>query len=210
MIEKYSAPVAQLLTVGMPEDQWRKPADYVQLYGLTAEHLPELLVLMKDESLYEIGEPENYAPIHGHRAAAQLGGLTVFPALLELLLDPAEEENEFLQDDMVVFFAQCGPTILPELQKALKRHQSHVLVYGCLMDTIVKMTQVHPSTHHECVQIFIHLMQKYKKQDDVFNGFLLSGLLKLKAVEAISIIRQAFAFDKIDSSFKAYRSGMGA
>ena len=72
--QKYSDPVAQLLTLGEPVDlTWLE----YETQGIHAEHIPELIRLVEDHALrWESPEDESaiYAPVHAWRALGHAGG----------------------------------------------------------------------------------------------------------------------------------------
>ncbi|MGE5682623.1 MAG: hypothetical protein ACM34K_17280, partial [Bacillota bacterium] len=52
---------------------------------------------------------------------------------------------------------------------------------------------------NNCITILTEQLQSYSKNDPLVNGFLVSALVDLNAVESIDIIRQAYKARRVDT-----------
>ncbi|MDE3088600.1 MAG: hypothetical protein KGJ80_04360, partial [Chloroflexota bacterium] len=63
-----------------------------------------------------------------------------------------------------------------------------------------KIAQKFPDSRAECVAAITRQLERFTDNDPALNGFLLSDLLDLGAVEAAPVIERAFAAKKVDAS----------
>src|SRR4051812_31655348 len=119
----YSPPVDQLLKIGRPIGINTK-SDYAAL-GLGHEHVPDLIRLMKDETLFE-KEPEAYAQIHAWRALAQLQAREAIEPLLDLVAKNVVEEDyrEWLFEEGPVVLGSFGPEVIPLVVARIDRQKA--------------------------------------------------------------------------------------
>ena len=68
----YQQPVSELLAIGRPKGIRGKWFDYVEAYGFSQDHVPELVRLASEEDLNWQDDDECYAPIHAYRTLGQL------------------------------------------------------------------------------------------------------------------------------------------
>ena len=70
-----------------------------------------------------------------------------------------------------------------------------------------------PQVRDECVALLTTLLSQYEQFSDDLNGFLIFGLVKLKATEAIDLIEQVFtsgkASDEMNGSWAAIQVKLG-
>ena len=73
-LHHYQPPVDQLLSYGNPGTPTAEWPDYVGEFGLTAEHIPDLIRMATDRklNLANVDSLEVWAPLHAWRALGQL------------------------------------------------------------------------------------------------------------------------------------------
>src|SRR5574338_1023841 len=105
--ETYSDAVASLLEIGVPQYEW---PDYAALYGLTAEHIPELIRMATDESTMEEDSSSLsvFSNIHAWRALGQLRAVEAAPALVGLFGWIDKYDDEWADDDLPEAVALIG------------------------------------------------------------------------------------------------------
>ena len=128
---------------------------------------------------------------------------TIEPLLA--LLDRAQElDDEWMQEDFPEVFGLLGPAILAPLAAHIADPSRAEFARIYAMDGIEHIGTQHPEARDEAVQILMrqleHFEDEQEKEEDIYeiNGFLVSNLVKLKAIEAAPLIERAFAADRID------------
>ncbi len=196
-LEIYSYPVNQLLTF----DDYIKIKDetnYIEKFGFTPEHIPELIRMAVDPEL-NWGDSENleiWAPIHAWRSLGELRAEEAIEPLIFIF--DALEDIDWTSTEMPIVFGQIGPAAIPSLAAYLDNpgpDEYHLEIAGSCLRAI---GTEHPESRDECVKIITEKLEKFQENDPGLNGFLLVNLIELKAVESASVIQSAFAADCID------------
>jgi hypothetical protein len=209
--DDYAPPVDRLLTYGtaklVPAGDW---PDYIQEFGLTTEHIPDLIHLATDRDLNEgAGDgPELWGPIHAWRALGQLRA----GAAIEPLLSLFDMENDWVTEEIPDVYGRLGSAAIPSLTAYLEDPNRDKWGRFTAANCLVKIGQQHPDARSECVAILTRQLAvspdaagtdaDAADAADVaeFNGFLVDDLINLKAVEALPAIEQVFAADVVDES----------
>ncbi len=196
----YQPPVSALLTLGRPMDRdFSEWTDYVETYGFTPAHIPELIRLFKDETFLntEPGkQPEPYAFIHAMRALGQLRDETALNFLIELA--ETEDEIDWVWEDVPYAIALMGPSVLPRLEASLERTSREMLTALTIAACVEKVAELHPEAKDTCVAILTRRLEHAADNDEGLNGSLISTLIDLKAVDALPVIEKAFATNNVD------------
>ena len=197
--QNYSAPVAQLLSLGEPDlEDW---LNYESL-GLQAEHIPELIRLVDDHALrWESPEddPVIYAAVHAWRALGQLKAEAAAPALVGLLEGVDTQWDEAASEELPEVFGRLGPACIPSLAEYLaKPYQENFWGAVTAAEALVKIGELYPETKPECIQAISQQLEYYLENDATLNGFTISHLATLKASQAGALVERAFAAGKVD------------
>jgi hypothetical protein len=199
----YSAPVAQLLTLGEPEGGEPKEwLNYLEL-GFTAEDVPELLrlSLAVDELWDEEAETENvegYAPYHAWRVLGQLRAEAAIEPLLTLFKNWGE--NEWVMEELPQVYSLLGTAALPALADFIADHSNAEWPRVNASSSIETIGQGSPEARALAVDILSKQLETFHATEYELNGFLIGDLVKLKAKEAAPLIERAFAAEAVDES----------
>ncbi|HKB05357.1 MAG TPA: hypothetical protein VKD90_24245 [Gemmataceae bacterium] len=202
MEPEFSPAVAALMKVGRPENpDWRK---YSAL-GITAEHIPEIrrILLSPEYDLLPPELPEVYAKIHAWRALAELGAPEVVPLLLERFDETTTDEDfdDWLTDDFSRVAARIGPMALDPLIEYLndpsKRGDNRMSV----AHAIAAVGRDHPDARPRALDVLVSCLQKWSENPVDLNTGLVSGLMDLRAQEAMPLIREAMEDGAVDEFF---------
>ena len=195
----YLEPVATLLTLGRtPLDQipW---VDY-QRYGLTLEHVPELLRLMVDRQFDECeeDEPELWALYHAWRALGQLRAEAAIPVLVGML-DQADDEggNEWVMDELPLVLAMIGPTVFPAVDAYARSVAKGAWGRNTACAALVALAGSFPEMRDACVQSLTAVLTHYAANDEFLNAMVISNLVDLNAAEAAPVMQAAFAANRV-------------
>ena len=202
-VTSYPPPVDKLLTlgdgrkVGTNVKEW---SIYLEL-GLGPEHIPDLIRMATDEELrWTYSDTlEVWAPIHAWRALGQLRAEAPIEPLLSLL-DEAEDGDDWVLEELPEVYGMIGPAAIPAITWYIADENhldwARITAIGCLE----KIGTMHPDSRDTCVAFFIRRLELCKDDDPTVNGFVISSLIDLKALEAAPAIERAFAADSVDLS----------
>ena len=199
-IYNYAPPVSELLSLGYPRQRPRW-VDYPAL-GLTEEHVPELIRMLQDEDLHWAdGESDEvWAPLHTWRALGALRAEAAIEPLVALLPWIDDYDDDWLIDDLPDIFAQIGEPAVPALGIFLADDRYGLWARVTAAGSLGKIGQAHPEAREVCVAALSTQLAHFNTVDEELNGFIVSALVDLKAVEAAPVMEQAFAADKVDIS----------
>ncbi len=194
----YSTPVATLLTYGdcLHKKDW---PDYRSELGIKQKHIPELIRMATDPSLHQADSEslEVWGPVHAWRALAQLKAVEAVEPLLSLLNDP---DNNWAFFELPLVMGEIGSPALPTLGKLLSDESTRGDVLLCVVYCLTVIAEKHTYTRQACIELMIKKLEGYKSNDFSLNGYLVEALCKLKAIEALPLIEEAFLKQKVDLS----------
>ena len=205
MTNTYTEPVTKLLKLGRPAaGPW---LDYSTL-GITLEHIPELILLVEDHDLLRKMEqpadlpededlPEWYAQVHAWRALAQLKTEEAIPVILGILHQFDDGDNDWIDGDAGELFALIGPAAIRPLTEYLADDTHGLYARTTAVMSLKSIGTTNPETRGECIQSLVAVLENYEENDEKLNGFLVSYLVELKAVETIALIEKAFAANRV-------------
>lgn len=192
-----SPPTSRLLTYG--EAKLKDWPDYLTL-GFTEEHVPELLRMMSDEDLIwaDSESLEVWAPVHAWRVLGQLRAEAAIDPLISLFDE--DDESYWIGEEVPIVLGRIGPGALPALTRALARTGGTDWPAINIARSIEEVGQQHPGARNECVSILTRQLRRFERNDPTLNGFLISSLVDLKAVEALPVMREAYERDCVDTT----------
>lgn len=198
--DSYTAPVATLLTLGQPEeyepDAW---LDY-RAMGIGPDNIPDLIRLVTDVALLKSDgdNPETWGPVHAWRVLGQLHAEAAIEPLLTIL-DPLDAD-EWAIEELPQVMSMIGPVALPALA-AYIADTSHLSSSRVTITTCLEYIGKNwPAARTQCIAILMHQLEQAAQNERELNGFLMLVLVNLKAREALSVMEQAFAADRVDIS----------
>jgi hypothetical protein len=92
-----------------------------------------------------------------------------------------------------------GPAAIPALTAYLADKSHEVYARSVAAHALEKIATLHPETRSECVTALSQYLESAQEDDPELNGFVISHLAHLKALEALPIIERAFATDSVDT-----------
>jgi len=197
----YQPPVAKLLELGdaaLDSD----PKSILNL-GLLPEHAPDLLRMALDPELHsEAAESVAiWAPIYAWRALAFLNAKEAVVPLISLFhrLDD-DEGDDMIANDLPCAIAIFGAVAIPPLTGAMADGSRGVYARAAASTALAQIGITHPESRESCVAALSAQLERCTGQPADLNGFLISDLLELKAVEAAPIMEKAFAAGCVDDT----------
>jgi hypothetical protein len=197
---QYSAPVNTLLTYGSVYGI-RKWPNYLE-FGLSQDHISELIMMLIDEDLIwaDSNSVEVWAPIHAWRALGQLQAVEAIPALLDQLYRIDAYDDDWVGEELPDVFAMIGAPAIPGLTHYLADAQQTLFARVGAAHSLANIGTQHPDTRQPCITGLEGQLAQYSHNDPTLNGFLVSFLLELKAVEALTTIQHAYQRKCVDLS----------
>jgi len=191
----YSLPVGKLLTLGEANYDGRDWLDYRRL-GIGAEHVPDLLRMLTDETLILIGDeraPELWAIVHAARALGQLRAEEAIEPLLTLLARLSRDDlDEWTMEDYPPVFGLIGPAAIPALVAYMNDPAHSIYSRSTVADCLAKIGQNYPESRAECVAAITAQLARFTENAPELNASWISSLLDLRAIEALPLFEQAF------------------
>lgn len=205
METSYPAPVSQLLSLGMPAISRERWPDYRGM-GLAEEHVPSLIEMMEDPSLdwdamaEDADETPYWAPVHAWRALGQLRAEAAVEPLLGVL--HRDIENDWTVSEVPDALGMIGPAAVGPVRDALARAARGPEPWeaAALAAALEKIGRAHPGARGEAVSVLVDQLRAYGAQDPDLNGFLISSLVELRAVEAAPAMEAAFAAGAVEEA----------
>jgi hypothetical protein len=197
----YAGPVRRLLSIGKTRNydpiEW---PDYATEFGLRREHIPELIRLACDAAL-NWGEPDSrevWAPLHAWRALGQLQAEASVGPLLAFL--KTADGDEAVGQDFPMVFGMIGPAAIPHVAGFLSDRSNPRFQVSTAIEGLKEIAERHPECRAECVGILARTLERHADTDRSINGFAVSALIDLAAVEVIDTMREAFRRKSVDIS----------
>jgi HEAT repeat protein len=204
MTNTYTEPVSRLLKLGRPEEPWQ---DYLAL-GITPGDVPELIRLVEDHELRIVEPPEDlpedvelpewFAQIHAWRALGQLKAEEAIPAILGILYQVDDEDDDWIGEDADEVFARIGSSAISPLGEYLSDEANAMYARVAAGESLRAIGETYPETRDECARLLASALENYQENDEGFNGFIIYDLVRLKAVEHIDLIEEAFEAESVD------------
>ncbi|WP_416673988.1 HEAT repeat domain-containing protein [Egbenema bharatensis] len=198
----YAPPVDALLRVGDKylRSYHGKWANYPEIYGFTAEHIPELIQMAIDPDLNwaDSESLEVWAPVHAWRTLGQLKAEAAIEPLLSTFNEM--EESDWYREDMPDVFGLIGPAALVPVKDFLANPENEFYCRWSAASSLVKLGETYPEVRQDCVAALAERLEPFSRNSRDFNGMIISCLIDLRAQEAAPIIEQAFAAKWVDTS----------
>lgn len=194
----YAPPVDTLLTYGEAKggtsDQW---PNYLEL-GLEPGHIPDLIRMATDANLNwaDSESLEVWAPIHAWRALGQLRAEAAVEPLLSLFEDL--ENSDWVLEELPEVFGMIGSTALSALAAYISDVSFDEDARISAIPSVEKIGLRWPEARSASIALLTRQLERFAENTPEINGFLVLGLVELKAAEALPLIERAFAARRID------------
>lgn len=196
-LQQYAFPVSQIITLGniyldKDESSPSKSWNIYTHFGFTNEHIPDLIEVLNDESLYDAEGNESYACIHAWRILAELKAHEAVPHFITTLSKIDDANDDWISAELPIVFSKIGPDAIGVLVQYIEIDSDKIYAKSCACAGIAKIGVNYSEQRCICVEALSRLLSRFEKNHDFVNACIIGSLLDLKAVEAIDIIREAF------------------
>ena len=197
-MEAYPPPIEGLRQCG--DARKKGPAQgYVKAFGLDAGHIPDLIRLAVEWAEPSLDdEPEIWAPLHAWRAIGELGAVEAIEPLLGILNQLDTNNDDWYLEEIPDVMAAIGPPAIAALSDFLVERGNLDYPRICAADALQRIGNLHPDYRDACVASLTSQLKLPGRNEGSLNGFLVSFLLSLDAVESESVIEYAYAHHLVD------------
>ena len=198
----YSPQVSQLLTYEEPRgtdyrlESW---PDYVQEFGLTPDHAPDLIRLMTAKIYWEEEDSDEdgvWAPCHAWRALAQLKATEAVVPLLDLFEE--YDDDDYLNEETPEVLGAIGAEVLPIIEPYLQREDYSMWGKNAIVLGVLKLAETYPEDQLTCIDIMLRQLEGFQNNDSGVNGWIVDGLVKFKVMDAVPLIERVYKEGDID------------
>lgn len=206
MSQAYPEPTASLLSLGdprkidTPNDSYEWP-DYIKKFGFSLKDVPFLIQILKDPAFKtaDSTDPIVWSDLHAWRVLGQLQAVEAIPDLL-LCLDYEDEGDveDWAMGEMPDVLGKIGADGVRPLSDYINDSSKGLWSLAVAGDALEHIGKDHPEARDACVVALSKRLERYAENEDVLNGFLVSNLAYLKAVESLELIREAFHANVVD------------
>jgi len=171
----------------------REWPDYVGLFGLTREDVPELVRIATDKSLSR-GDSESgdvWSPLHAWRALAQLGAVEAVKPLLGLLHWIDDNQDDWVCSELPRVLGMLGHAAVPAVTEYLANAANSLGARCAAARALGEVAKRYPEARDVCVELLSRHLERYEPVREL-NGHLVSELRELGGIEGLEVIREGF------------------
>ncbi|AFY71222.1 hypothetical protein Pse7367_2971 [Thalassoporum mexicanum PCC 7367] len=196
-------PVAKLLSYGECQDMnYQKLADYGKEFGITTEHIPELiqLALTRNNPQFKPQKLEAWGAVHAWRVLAQLEAKAAIVPLLDLF--DRSTTDEWVDEEMPQVYAAIVLKHEDEVFTALSGYladtsnSDHGRVTA--MECFLAIGQKHLTLNDKSIAALTTQLEKYKQNSIDLNSYLVDDLIQLAAESAAPVVKKAYDAGRVD------------
>lgn len=170
--QNYSPPVDKLLTYGECDfgEEW---PDYLE-FGLTREHIPELIRMAADTELRWADEdiPEGWVPVHAWRAIGQLRAEEAIEPLMNLFHEL--DDDDWASEELPVVYEMIGPHAVPALAGYLSKASHGTYPRTTAAHSLERIGNAYPEAREQCVSALTRQLERFAQNDPTFNALLIN------------------------------------
>lgn len=193
----YPPPLDQLLHMGDARNKSAEDARIAAL-GLAQEYVPDLVRMARDRALNTdmTESDEIWAPIHAVKALEGLDVREVVPDLIPLF----DVDSDWFGDDLSNILGGAGETAIEPLRSYVQDRARWIYGRAHAASALTKIAERNPELRERVLAIFDDEFAHAEENDPTLNGFFLSDLVSIRAIEELPAIRRAFEQNLIDRS----------
>jgi hypothetical protein len=120
---------------------------------------------------------------------------------LSILYEIDEYGDDWYGEESFEVFPMIGPVAIRPLAEYLADTKHGTWARVAASESLQKMVDAHPETKEECAAAIVAALLGYKDNDEVLNGFMISGLVYINAArDHLSLIEEAFKSGNVDEA----------
>jgi hypothetical protein len=110
------------------------------------------------------------------------------------------ESDEAVIEEFPKVFGMIGRAAIPHIERFLSDRSNPTFPVATAIEGLKEIAERHPDCRTECVNILARTLEQHADADRSINGFVVSALIDLAAVEVIDAMREAFQRNSVDIS----------
>ncbi|HLV80558.1 MAG TPA: DUF1186 domain-containing protein [Chthonomonadaceae bacterium] len=157
-----------------------------------------LLEMTLDETYYEYegeDDPRVWTRLHALMVLSRLGEAAQIA--IEPLLPLLGEEDDYLREEMPLFYRAMGSPAIEPLTRTLMNPEIEMYTRVGAGDSLEEIAEAHPETREAIVPILEQALMAERRHPEL-AGFLVGNLMDLGSRESLPLIEQAFAEGRVD------------
>ncbi|BAZ18621.1 hypothetical protein NIES4071_105060 (plasmid) [Calothrix sp. NIES-4071] len=131
-----------------------------------------------------------------HGALGQLRATEAIEPLIALFHDVVDDWNNF---DLPKALGLIGGDAIPPLTKYIADSSREDYQRFAAASCFFYLAENYPDLRDKCVSVLTQQLESFAVNGQEFNAILVDELVKLKAVESLSVIKKAFSRRKVDT-----------
>ncbi len=186
---KYSENIMKLTELGEPDtENWLNYKDL----GITEQDIPELIELLKDKE-YGFDSEDDIKCWGQANAWRALGQLRAKEAVIPLTARFDDDKyTDWGHEEIPEVFAMIGKDAIEPLKNYLFDNSKPKMGRITIADGLKCIAQKNPELKDDCIKVLSDYLKQATEDYLDLNGFVVSYLADLKAVNSIDVIRQAY------------------
>ncbi|NJL09299.1 MAG: HEAT repeat domain-containing protein [Calothrix sp. SM1_7_51] len=197
----YQPPVDRLLTFGDCHQTIKQWPDYIKELSLDEKQIPDLITMTVDKDLDETNSANfadsltSWAPVHAWRALGQLQACAAIEPLLQLF--HKSEDNDLVSEEMPKVYGMIGAAAIPALAKYLADSSNGIFSRITAVNSLEEIANHDSNSRVQSITVLAQQLKSFHQNPAELSGFVVASLINLKAIDAASIIKAAFAAQAI-------------
>jgi hypothetical protein len=164
---------------------------------LTAMALDESYYDYPDENDFDSKDPRAWTRLHAVSVLSHMGSAA--EAAIDPLLPLLNDEDDWLREEMPIFYASIGEPAIEPLRRLLQDSDADSFLRSGAGDALEQMGENHAVLRPDIIPLLEQSLVN-AGTDDLLAAFLICNLLDLDAKESLPLIQQAFEEDRVDDS----------
>jgi hypothetical protein len=196
--EPYPPPVDALRQLG--EISEADAASARAALGLTQAHMPDLLRMVRDRSLFTANGDTNeaWSSLHAFNALSELDISAHIAELIPLL----DLDDDHFFSALPELFSKVGAPAVEPLHSYLADRSRWGFGHTTASEALEKIAEQHPDLREAIVGIFSDVLRDAEHYHELSVTAAMSGLVEIEEEEALPLIRHAFEIGKIDETVR--------
>lgn len=153
-----------------------------------------LIAIATDKSLFE-DDDLWFARIHAWRALSRLQYKPALKPLLTLFI----EDADWIWEELPYFYSSFGLEAIPVLSEAIQDLKRHVEICRFAASSLELIGHQSAEAREKAIAALSAGLSAYKHNPRGLNGSIVTGLVKLKAIEAFDLLKEAHDADCVDT-----------